>query len=168
MPEAGQGRRPVRMRASAREHRMRWMQGRAEWREEDGGAGYGRGGGRRERGEAHNSLDRPEDVQQLLGDLATMIHGVTLATHDLGRVVGRVRGSITDMADAVGEAWHVTRQHGGGALRAAGHAIDTRPYVAIGLAAALGVIAGYVAQRGIHSLTDPAAHGDDDGWDHFV
>jgi ElaB/YqjD/DUF883 family membrane-anchored ribosome-binding protein len=145
---------------------MRWMQGRAEWREEDGGAGYARRGERQR--EAHNSLDRPEDVQQLLGDLATMIHGITLATHDLGRVTGRVRSSIADMADAVGEAWHVTRQHGGGALRAAGNAIDTRPYVAIGLAAAVGVIVGYVAQRGVHSLLEHHAHPDDDGWDHFV
>jgi ElaB/YqjD/DUF883 family membrane-anchored ribosome-binding protein len=144
---------------------MRWMHERAEWRDEDGGAGYGRDGGRAR--DAHNSLSRPEDVQQLLGDLATMIHGITLATHDVGRVVGRVRGSVADMADAVGEAWHVTRRHGGGALRAAGEAIDTRPYVAIGLAAAVGVIAGYVLQRGVQSLTEHR-HRDDDGWDHFV
>lgn len=144
---------------------MRGMQERAEWRGDEGGAGYGRASGRRR--EAHNALERPEDVQQLLGELATLIHGITLATHDFGRVAGRVRGSVGDMAEAIGEAWHATRSHGGGAFRAATHAIDTRPYVAIGLAAALGVVLGFVLERGVQGLAQPAAD-DDDGWDHFV
>lgn len=144
---------------------MRVMQGRAEWRDDEGGPGFARAGVRRR--EAHNSLERPEDVQQLLGELATLLHGVTLATHDFGRVAGRVRGSVGDMVDAIGEAWHATRSHGGGALRAATHAIDTRPYVAIGLAAAVGVVIGFVIERGVHALAEPTAD-DDDGWDHFV
>jgi ElaB/YqjD/DUF883 family membrane-anchored ribosome-binding protein len=144
---------------------MRWMHARAEWRGNEGDPGRARTAGPRR--EAHNSLDRPEDVQQLIGELATVIHGITLATHDFGRVAGRVRGSVGDMAEAIGEAWHATRSHGGGALRAATHAIDTRPYVAIGLAAALGVVIGFVLERGVHGLADATAH-DDDGWDHFV
>jgi ElaB/YqjD/DUF883 family membrane-anchored ribosome-binding protein len=144
---------------------MRWTQGRAEWRGDEGGPGYGQAGGARR--DAHNALERPEDVQQLLGELATLIHGITLATHDFGRVAGRVRGSVGDMVEAVGEAWHATRSHGGGALRAATHAIDTRPYVAIGLAAALGVVLGYVIERGVESLAAPSSD-DDEGWDHFV
>ena len=144
---------------------MRWTQGRAEWRGDEGGPGYGRAGGGRH--DAHNALERPEDVQQLLGELATLIHGITLATHDFGRVAGRVRGSVGDMIEAVGEAWPATRSHGGGALRAAAHAVDTRPYVAIGLAAALGVVLGYVIERGVQGLAAPSAD-DDEGWDHFV
>jgi ElaB/YqjD/DUF883 family membrane-anchored ribosome-binding protein len=144
---------------------MRWMQGRAEWRGNEGGPGYARPRGPRR--QAHNSLERPEDVQQLLGELATLIQGITLATHDFGRVAGRVRGSVGDMVEAVGDAWHATRSHGGGALRAATHALDTRPYVAIGLAAAVGVVIGFVMERGVRGLTEHSA-ADDDGWDHFV
>jgi ElaB/YqjD/DUF883 family membrane-anchored ribosome-binding protein len=156
---------------------MRVINDRAEWRGDDGGAGYGRAERRRneprDRGgpdarlrDAHDPFDRPEHVQQLLGDLGALIQGITLATHDVGRVTGRLRGSLSDMAEAVTDAWHVTRRHGGGALKAAGEAIDSRPYVAIGLAAALGVVAGFVVQRGAHSLGQPID--EDDGWDHFV
>jgi hypothetical protein len=76
------------------------------------------------------------DAQQLFGDLGALVQGFTGATRDLG-----------------------------GALRAAEDALERRPYVAIGLAAALGVLVGFAIQRGVGALGEPAA---DDGWDHFV
>ncbi len=105
-------------------------------------------------------------VHRLLGDLGVLLHDTLLAARELGRAGGRVRDSVGNVAEAVGDAWHVTRRHGGSALVSAAEIVDRRPYVAIGLVAALGVVAGFALQRGLGALAEP--HDDGDGWDHFV
>jgi ElaB/YqjD/DUF883 family membrane-anchored ribosome-binding protein len=151
---------------------------RPAWRAEEGDAGDGRAPpDRRSRADRERRADRvdrrdPSDdahatnVHRLLRDLGVLLQSALLAGREFGRVGGRVRNSVGDVADAVGEAWHVSREHGGSALARATEIVDRRPYVAIGLAAALGVIAGFAAQRGLGALVEP--HDDGDGWDHFV
>jgi ElaB/YqjD/DUF883 family membrane-anchored ribosome-binding protein len=111
---------------------------------------------------------RPADVDLdgLVGDLGALVHGTMTAAQDLRRVTGRVRAAVADLADAVGEAWDVSRAHGGGAARATGRALESRPYVAIGLAAAIAVVAGFAVRR--WSTRPAPPHAPEDGWDHFV
>lgn len=107
---------------------------------------------------------REDDLQRLLGDLATLVAGLTVATREFGRVSSRLRGATAGLGDAVGDAWEVAREHGGGALRVAERALAARPYVALGLAAGLVVALGLAVRHGLHD----EAHDERDGWDHFV
>lgn len=145
---------------------MRPPMPRAEWRHDDvrGGAMPAPRPARRTGGARGAPRD---DLRRLLGDLATLVAGVTVATRELGRVTGRVRGAVADLGDALGDAWGVAREHGGGTLRVAERALASRPYVAVGIAAALVVVAGVVASRALVAHR-PEPHDDADGWDHFV
>lgn len=147
---------------------------RAAWRHEDG---YARAKGEagasmpaarpRPRARPHATLEDADDVQRLLKDIAGLVAGVAVAAREFGRVSARLRGSVADLGEAMGDAWEVAREHGGGALRGAERAVASRPYVVIGLAAAAAiVVAGYAANRGLREVH--RSHDEADGWDHFV
>lgn len=99
-------------------------------------------------------------------DVGTLLNGLLFATREIGSAGGRVRHSIVDVADALEDAWQVTRRHGGDAVGAVTRVIDRRPYVAIGLAVALGLIAGLALRQALDGRGEPHDHAD--GWDHFV
>ncbi len=137
-----------------------------EWRHERVGRRSGRDF---DGGPAAGPSRRPADAADLdglVGDLGALVHGTMTAAQDLRRVTARVRAAVSDLADAVGEAWDVSRAHGGGAARATGRALESRPYVAIGMAAAIAVVAGFALRR--WSSPPAQAHAPEDGWDHFV
>lgn len=113
-----------------------------------------------------HSLREGAEPRRWLNDAGALLQGLLFASSEFERAGGRVHDSVVGVAHAMDDAWNVTRRHGRDVVRVMAGVVDRRPYVAIGLAAAAGLIVGIAVRRALDRPGESYDHAE--GWDHFV
>ena len=89
-----------------------------------------------------------QEVQDLMADVQDLLgHVAHVADPEVARVRAKVEAGLASAKNAIGESGDQIRKKAGYAMAAGGDYVRDRPWQAVGIAAAAGVLVGFLVGR---------------------